>query len=309
MARTSKSDQDAQKTWEDRINRAKAVRKNWKDKFRVDMGYEYFEGAQNPGYPAEEWITINKIYSHVKSQLPALYGSDPYFYVKLKRSFNPNPMMIAMYEKRAKIRQSYLNYLKDELKLKQEARVCVQDAFFRFGVVKVHYKAEQQKNPDAGQPMIGEDKLPMVDEKSGEFVIEPETIPINDRYCIERVHPDDFLWDEDAGPTDKTWKWQAQRIVMSIEEARENPLFSKSAIKELEGKGEKKDEEQKKREERKKGSDVTGRSETGEEKEKKEEQKTVTTWEIYDWKKEQWTVIAEGGKTPLLKDSPLPPVT
>ena len=81
MSRALKSDIEAQKLWEDRIHRAKAVRKNWKDQFKVDMGYDYFEGKQNPGHPAEEWITINKIYAHIKSQLPALYSADPYFYV------------------------------------------------------------------------------------------------------------------------------------------------------------------------------------------------------------------------------------
>jgi len=307
MARVKKSDADAQKNWEDRINRAKAVRKNWKDKFRVDLGYEFYEGAQNPGVPVEEWITINKIYSHVKSQLPALYSADPYFYVKLKRSFSPDPLMIAMYEQRAKIRQAYLNYLKDELKLKQEVRLCIQDAFFRYGVMKVHYSVEEKENPDFGAPMTGEDNLPMIDEKTQEIIMEPKTIPINERYVIERVHPEDFLWDEDAGPSDKSWKWQAQRIVMTMDEARENVLFSKAALKELQGKGEASDDEQRKRTERKKGSDIAGRAEGIDPKKPEEKSKTVVLWEIYDWHENTWTVIAENGATPLINNEPLPP--
>lgn len=307
MGRTSKSDITAQKTWEDRINRAKAVRANWKKKFRVDLGCEYFEGAQNPGYPEEEWITINKIYSHVKAQLPALYGADPYFYVKLKRSFTPDPMAIALYEQRAKIRQSYLNYLKDELKLKSEVRLCIQDAFFRYGVIKVHFRADEQKNPDAGNPITGEDELPMVDENTGELIMEPETIPVNERYCIDRIHPDDFLWDEDAGPSDKSWKWQAQRIVMTLDEARKNPLFSKAALKELEGKEAGSDEEQKTRTERKKGGDIPAKTDNINPEKPEEKVTNVTMWEIYEWQKGTWTVIAEGGKTPLVNDQKVPP--
>lgn len=303
-----KSDVEAQKTWEDKINRAKAVRKNWKDKFRVDLGYEFFEGAQNPGYPEAEWITINKIYSHIKAQLPSLYSADPYFYVKLKRSFNPDPQTIAVYEERGKIRQAYLNYLKDELNLKQEVRLCIQDAFFRFGVIKIHYKADRQPNPDAGQPMKGEDDLPMTDE-TGAFIMEPEYIPVNERYCIERVHPDDFVWDEDAGPSNKSWKWQAQRISMTMDEARENPLFDKKALKQLEGKGEVKDEEQKTRDDRKKGSDIAAKTDTTDPNKPKESIKTVTMWEIYELQRKKWTVIAEGGTIPLLADSDLPPGT
>src|SRR4030042_22392 len=114
----SKKSQDIQAKWEDRIGKAKKVRAEWKNLFRVDLAKDYFDGKQNPGYPAEEWITINKVYAHLKSQLPALYNADPYFYVKLKKSYSPNPMEIALWDKRGKIRQAYLNYLKEELDLK-----------------------------------------------------------------------------------------------------------------------------------------------------------------------------------------------
>jgi hypothetical protein len=62
------------------------------------MGRQYFEGMQNPGEPDNEWITVNKIYAHLMAQLPTLYSVDPYFYVKLKRSFSPDPVQIAVYE-------------------------------------------------------------------------------------------------------------------------------------------------------------------------------------------------------------------
>jgi hypothetical protein len=74
MARASKADQERQKLWEDRIHRAKSVRSNWKKLFKVQLGLDYFEGKQNPGYPEEEWLTINKIYSHIKATLPSLYS-------------------------------------------------------------------------------------------------------------------------------------------------------------------------------------------------------------------------------------------
>ncbi|HET9887118.1 MAG TPA: hypothetical protein VFR10_06355, partial [bacterium] len=76
---------DLQKLWSERIERAKKKRKEWEDEFRIDLGRAYWEGKQNPGYPAEEWITINKIYAHLQAQLPLLYSLDPYFYVKLEK--------------------------------------------------------------------------------------------------------------------------------------------------------------------------------------------------------------------------------
>jgi hypothetical protein len=303
---------DRQKSWEDKISRAKAVRANWAKQFKVEMGREYFEGKQNPGVPEAEWLTINKIYSHVKAILPALYAQDPYFYVKLKRSFSPNPMDIAMYEQRAKIRQAYLNYLKDEIKLKDEVRLCVQDGEFEYGIAKTHYVTNQVKNPDAGKPILGDDGIPMVDENTMEIIVEPEMIPVDERYVVERVHPNDFVWDEDAGPTPRTWKWCAQHLCLSIEEARENRLFNKSALKALEKKvsaSETNDEDRKKREDRKKGGDIKGKSETATDKTPKEEKKNVHIWEIYELKRKRWSVIAEGGDIPLVDDEELPPGT
>ena len=121
-----------QNLWEDRINRAKKFREEWEQQFRIKLSRDYFAGKQNPGYPESEWITINKIYSHLMAQLPSLYGVDPYFYIKTKRSFSPKPDDIAAFEQKAKIRQAYLNYLKGELKLKTKARLGVQDTFFAY---------------------------------------------------------------------------------------------------------------------------------------------------------------------------------
>lgn len=79
---------DVQKRWEERIARAKKKREAWENEFRTQLGRAYFEGKQNPGYPADEWITVNKIYSHLQAQLPMLYSMDPYFYVKLEKWFS-----------------------------------------------------------------------------------------------------------------------------------------------------------------------------------------------------------------------------
>jgi hypothetical protein len=82
---------ELQKKWEEKIRRAEKAKKDWADQFEVPKLRQYFEGKQNPGYPADEWITINKFYSHVMAQLPLLYSMDPYFYVKLKKSYSIDP--------------------------------------------------------------------------------------------------------------------------------------------------------------------------------------------------------------------------
>jgi len=308
MPRISQKLSEAQDTWEEKIQRAKKVRKNWKDLFRVDMLRDYIDGKQNPGYPAAEWITINKLYSHLKAQLPSLYAADPYFYVKLHRSFSPHPLDIALFEKKAKIRQSYINYIKNEINLKEKARLSILDGHFAYGVAKVHYKADMKENPDAGQPIKSEeDENTALLGDDGEQLIEPEEIPIDERYCVTRIHPDDFLWDEDAGPLPDDWHWVAQCIRMPLEEAKRDKRFNRAALKAVENKGETQDDETRAREDRKKGGDVKGRSEKDrkDKKEKKEDQ-VIVTWEIYEIAKKKWHCIVEGGDAPLFHDEPYP---
>lgn len=290
--------------------RAKSVRKHWKDLFKVDMIKEYFDGKQRPPeYPAHEWLTINLLYSHVKSQLPALYSADPYFYIKLKRSYDPHPMMIAAYEARARIRQGMLNYLKEELKLKQKARLGIWDAMYSFGVLKSHYRADWIENENAGMPLYAEDELtPLVDEESGDLLREPEQLPVNEQYCWTRIHPDDFLFDEDAGPLEEDWHWVAQRIREPYADVLKNPLFKTSAVKKVKGRGEEKKEEEQERERRKKGNDVKGSGEDSRRRDKRDkEPEIIVRWEIYNLKKKTWLVIAENGEEPLLQEEILSP--
>jgi len=308
MARISKKALDAQSTWEERIRRAKEVRTKWKERFKVDLAREFFEGVQNPGMPRDEWIVINKVYSHVKAQVPALYPQDPYFYVKLRKSYSPNPTDIALWDMKGKMRSAMLNYLKSELGLKEKVKLAIYDSFFAYGVVKVHFTADVMDNPDAGKYLTGEAGEFLLDETGKGFLMEPETLPANEAYKLTRIHPDDFLWDEDAGTLKDSWHWVAQRIRMTIDEVKADPRFSKAAIKALEGKGSELSEEDKTRETRKKGDDIASRGDDNWNKYHPKEAKDeiVTIWEIYDLKAKTWCVIAENGETPLLYDEPLP---
>jgi hypothetical protein len=326
MARYAKKESDEQTKWDDKIERAKKVRKNWEERFKVDLCVDYFEGMQNPGYPDEEWLTINKFYSNLKTKLPGLYRTDPYFYVRPKRSYTPDPTLIAEYEYKAKTRQSMLNYYKGEQKLKSKARLCIQDAQFAYGVLKSHYSADVKENPDAGKPIYLEQDEPegMIG-KLGEMVapkppvqlydddgetplVEPDFIPVHERYNWTRIHPKDFLFDEDAGPLEDTWTWRAQRIVMPMKEAKKDKRFNQAAIKSIDEKGGSEDKEQKIREERKKGSEVSGRGDedhAGSKKDAKKE-KQLIYWEIYLIKENRWLCIAEGAKIPLISEEPSP---
>ena len=286
-----------QKTWQTRIDGAVKSKEEWEKQFRVQMGRDYFEGKQNPGWPDHEWITINKIYSHMQTQLPLLYNVDPYFYVKVKRSYSPNPFDIAMYESRGKVRASYLNYLKMELKLKTTARLGIQDAHFAFGVIKTHFSADRRDNPDAGDPILDDEGHGLLGD-NGDPLIEPDTIPINERYHWTRVHDKDFIWDDDAGPLDDKWSWVAERVKMTKDQARRDPTISNSIVDTAPTQDRDADKQSKEARSILDKSKPQGGG---------KEDDVLILWEIYDLRTKQWLKIIEGAERPAMMPEALPP--
>lgn len=293
----TKDEPEAQK-WLDKIARAKKVKEEWHKNFRIALAYNYFEGRQRPPHiSTEEWMTINLFYSTLRAILPTMYRSDPYFYVKVKKSYKINPLAVALFEQSATIRQSMLNYLKGELGIKQKTRLSILDAFFQFGVCKVMYEAEMVENEDAGEPVTDDYGMPMLDEM-GSMILEPEEIPANEAYVVTRVHPNDFLVDEDAGPLEDDVKWYAQRIVKRIEEVKEDKRYPKD-VRERIKPTETTDETERERQQRKKGGAVYASS-------AKDEPELVIIWQVWDLKKEEWMEIAEGNPEFLIKPSEVP---
>ena len=284
--------------WLTKISTAEEVKKNWREKFRVDLAYEYRDGAQKPAHiPDAEWITINKIYSNLKSELPSLYSNDPYFFIKLATSFSPNPMDIALFEQRAKMRQAMLNYLKRELKLKQKVRLCILDAYFQFGVMKIHHSADFVDNPEAEQPMKDENEN-IIYSESGQEILQPKRLPTNEAYNVTRVHPNDFGFDADAGPTEDTWKFVYEIIRMPVDDVKKDERYEKSARAKIKPTELDADAANKERERRKKGK---GKSLSAND----IQPSIALIYEVYDLKKKQMFAISPGCDQYLIKpDTP-----
>ena len=277
--------EDLQKDWEEKINHAKKDHEDWFNDFEVETARKYFDGKQNPGEPENEWITINKIYTHLTSQLPTLYSLDPYFYVKLKKSYSIDPESIADFEHRGRIRSSMLNYLKGELDLKGKARLAIQSAHFAYGVIKTHFKVDMVEHPNAEEDILDEEGNPLKDEEGNQLKY-PKEIPTNKRYVIDYIDPDDFIFDSDSGTLQDSWKWVAQRVCMTMDEAENDSRFSKSALKTITPS--KKPKKQKAFSKQEEKPDL------------------ITTWEIYDLVKNQWMIIGEGADKPLMKPQSIP---
>jgi hypothetical protein len=289
---------DANKEWAEKIRRAKKVREDWANRFNTQMGRDYFEGVQNPGYPEEEWITVNKIYSHMQAQLPILYSVDPYYYVKLSKSYQIDPAKIAEMEQKGNIRQAMLNYLKRELKLKEKARMSISDAHFEYGVAKVRRASSSEKHPHAGQPVLADDGKTPLNDESGKPMVYPDTIPVNERYELHRIHPNDFLFDEDAGPLEESWKWLAQKIRMSKAAALDDERFDQKAVRSAQGKA--------------RANDKDGKSggildKVVELFRRKDEEIFLDTWEIFDLENHEFLVYCEDANDLFIEPQPCPP--
>lgn len=292
-----KTTREEVKKWIQKIEAAKKVKKAWQQLFRVDLAYEYRDGKQRPpDIPDGEWFTINKIYSNLMAELPTLYSQNPYFYIKLEKSFSTNPLDIAMYETKAKIRQSMLNYLKKELKLKEKSRVSILDAYFQFGVLKVVFRADMVDNPDADRPMTDDDDNIMMDEDTGQPIQQPKQLPANEAYVIARVHPNDFLFDAEAGTLEDEWNWLAQRIRRPLDDVKKDQRYNPAARETVKATEVEEGEAEKAQQQRKKGSAAT-QDET--------EPTMVVLWEIYNLKKKEWMVISEGCDKYMMAPGPL----
>jgi len=279
-----KADKPEPQKWLEKIERAKKVKEEWRTQFQVGKCYDYYEGRQAPPGTGDYFV-VNRIFSTLQSELPTLYATDPYFYVKLATSYSPNPLDVVLMEKKAKVRQAMINYLKEEIKLKPKARLSIFDAHFQFGILKIHYYADLIDNPDAGKNIYNEDtEIPMLGE-NGEAILEPETIPANEAYKICRVHPNDFLVDAEAGFLNDEVNWKAQRVKMPIEDLKKDKRYKKSAIDKVQP-TELSDEAQKEKERRKKGMAIDNKSD--------DDPDTCVIWEIYSLKDKQWCVVAEG---------------
>jgi hypothetical protein len=281
--------------WLDAIKRAQDVKKNWRDRFRVDLAYEYWEGVQRPNnIPADEWITVNLIYSSLAAELPSLYSQDPYYHLKVKRSFSPLPEDAAMFEEKTKLRAAMLNYLKTECNLKTKSRLSIFDAHFQYGIIQVAHENDWVDNPNAGNAMFAEDGTVMFDDQEN-MLLEPEKYPENESFVVNRIHPDDHLVDEDATPLE--YNWTAIRIRERLEDAKKNEKYRTEARDKLVATEISEDE--KDREKKKKGQ-VTDKRE--------KDPDLVVSWQIWDVKNNQHLIVSEGcGEEFLIAPTPLPP--
>jgi len=205
-------------------------RKLWEEKFKVSMNDSYYQGQQkrpNIIRDTDDYYITNLIFSTIRSMVPSLFPRDPWFSVNAEKRGM---------EEREKISEATLNfYLIKRQSIKKLVRSIILDAFIAYGVGKVIFERETEKNPQAGEVLLGDDGRPLVD-PTGQVIVEPKQLPSSERFLLIRIPWSDFVVNPECGnelTEVEGHRWSAQRIIRPLEEVKKDVRYSKKARENL----------------------------------------------------------------------------
>lgn len=221
---TALSNFDEVRKWQSRIEVARKIRdKKLKD---LNILIDFYEGIHwHDGDPIilKDKTTVNLIFANIKNELPNLYFQNPTPIVKAsKKEFELSAF--AMQE----LLKFYVKYnLGTELK--KHVRLCILDAKFSFGCLKVSYTPRFSVNPNKGKPKLnGYDdyKMPVfAEDEDGNVIIEPGVIITSELYYAERISPRELLIDPECRNFAERASWIAHEIVKPLKYLKDNDLY------------------------------------------------------------------------------------
>lgn len=205
--------------WRSRVSRAKKLREWWEIEYRVEECEKVFLGKTSKGGTRN--INSNVFQATVKAIAPNLFYSNPRFLVRP----SPGKEKSTKVALQRAIGESVLTSIaKQDFNLDKNARLALQQSFFRVGVLKVIYDPQLEPNPQAGQPII--------DEMGSPIDIEPPFIVTDDVYRWQWVNAKNMLF-PDQGPDESRWTWIGEEVIVDIEEARNDQRFPEELRKQL----------------------------------------------------------------------------
>lgn len=226
--------------WVQRIKRARKLRQDWSQKYRVDILAQTFNGDLGTSMDAldtdELVVIINRFWPTVKAQMPGLLYQNPTFFVRPKgRGASQVKLQEAMAGE---------SLLKDiagqDDHFVQEAKLALQQSFWGIGVLKSIYDPKLEPNPQRGEPMYlltpqGEpmrdtltgEPMPLVDPRTGQPMTEPAKAVTDELYRWRWIHWSNMLL-PDEGPAMLTWSWVGEEVEVPLEEAKDDDRFPKA---------------------------------------------------------------------------------
>ncbi len=222
-----------QSVWEARIGEAEAYKEDWKERFACDTLEAMYNGNQKPETWQGEWFTLNLMFSSAKILKRNICPRKLKILLRLARTFVSDPSMIEQLQALIRIREAVIQYTFDKEEVWREGQESYQNSLYQFGVLKTGYEADLISNENAGG---------VLEDREGNIIRDDEGIPMQEEeysvdeetFFIDSVDPDCFLVDRYCrNNLDKTGSWCAQKIFMSLEDAKAEPLFRKSVVNNL----------------------------------------------------------------------------
>lgn len=240
------SESDRVRVDRSRIRRGKERRTDFCENWTRNV--EYYLGNQGVDDligANDVCITINKIFSAVRSQVPALMFSNPYFFVSSTTSAT-DPL-------ERKEKEHILNYIWERANGEWAVRMGILAAQFAYGAVKIGYQPFLKTNPkegiidydDEGNPVIeellpGGLKIPRLlagelwhDEdgnlkfdSDGVAVPQPGELLESEDWFVDWVPWDRMIFDPEGGNDFRNHSWVAEEWVRPTQELIDDPMYS-----------------------------------------------------------------------------------
>jgi hypothetical protein len=162
-------------------------------------------------------VSVNLIFSHGRQLIPMLYFKNPVVECTgLWRGW----------ERRAKLQEAVDNMLLQEMRVKEQLKLIIQDAYlYDYGVRKVGYDSQFGYDPTASlwKAVFAELGVTLGEEELVEF----NTYVISELPFFLRVPPRRFLVDPDVeGPTLDTAEWCIEEFYRPLEDVKEDDRYT-----------------------------------------------------------------------------------
>ena len=143
-----KTKAELSRKWEGRLMAADRVYQAWRNRFKCEVMYQYYEGFQHLIEQDQNNLpyVVNLIYANIEEKLPNMLFDSPSFVLR-PHPYGDNDTDDSM--KMTGVKEDALNFVcgRPEYGLNDKHELAVLDAFFGFGVLETDYSSKRQFNP------------------------------------------------------------------------------------------------------------------------------------------------------------------
>ena len=290
----------------------------------AQFAIDCYRGKTKPKWWSDDdaWVHIGKLKAAIRAAIPSLLYSNPKFRVfPAARDFADSPEVAIA---RARAKELWLNHVWTEANGTLHSRIGILNAFFTLGAVKGGYLCHHQDDEDrgvfqydeGGEYVLGADGDPVLErgkfltDENGEKIRDEYGFPVphpgrltKEKWFLEVMDPKMLIFDVESGPDFFQHRFLIEKWNLPLEQVKRDPRFPKAARDRLtatssvRGGGDYR-------------SPFVGEQEAGDESAIERDEARVCGYNIYDFEKNEYLVIAESGSNcdnEFLLEGPMPP--